>query len=316
MVDLGKIGAVIIYSKDRCMNSCLFCNGVNTDGKSEEEKFITAIKDSKYFIENGYDTVEISGGDPGEFSAIAEIVYYLKKNGIKYVQLSTHGRTLKDPELVSRLSKAGLDFCRIPLYGSTAEIHNRATQVNYNVGNAFEDTVLGIENCSKYGISVAGQTLITSFNKEDMNNIISLYIELTKGLLKEIVIGNIGISDRGDYNFTSDWYIPIKDLGPYLREVVHNHPEMPNESELKIIDIPYCSLGEYSEYLKNKIDYPDLGEHEIETLNQDEEIQGVPHYRVKKHFEECDSCSLKDICGGTIRNDMEMFGVEGMKAIK
>lgn len=309
-----KSGSLIIYSGEKCMNTCVFCEG---HGLREDmnKKFERAMYDANYFIRNEYESIEISGGDPGEFPAIAEIIYYLKKNGIKNVQLSTHGRTLKDKNFVNRLAAAGLNYCKIPLYGSKADIHNKITQVHNSEGNAFNDSVQAIRNCASFGIWVAGHTLITQYNKDDINNIIKLYLRLTEDHMKEMIIGSIGITEV-DYNYTGDWYIPFKDMGPHLKEIVENRPEIPEHINFKILDIPYCVLGYKSDYMFNNEDMPDLGQHEIEEKNRAKEDPKIPHYRVKMYFDECEKCKLKSVCDGIHKNDVTLFGTGNLRAIQ
>lgn len=306
-----KTGSIIIYGKSKCMNTCVFCDGIAPE-ESLEKKFNKAILDAKYFIDNNYDAVEISGGDPGEFEAIAEVVYYLKKNGIKNVQLSTHGRTLRDRELVRRLSAAGLNYCKIPLYGSSAFIHNKTVQIKNSRGDAFNDTIQAIKNCVVHGIWVAGHTLVTQYNKDDLNNIIKLYARITENHLKEMIISCAGIT-KLDYKYTGDWYLPFKDMGDYLNKIDHTPL---GDVNFKILDIPYCVLGKYSDVIINNTQMPDLGDHEIEERNKAKENPKIPHYRVKVYFDECKECRLKNICDGIHKNDLEMFGVDGLRAIK
>lgn len=309
-----KSGSLIISGKIKCMNTCVFCPGIARE-EDFNSKFKRLINEANYFIENNYDSIEISGGDPGEFSAIAEIVYYLKKNGIKNVQLSTHGRTLKNKDFVNRLASAGLNYCKIPLYGSTQEPHNKTVQVKDSLGNAFQDSIQGIKNCIKHGIWIAGHTLITQYNKGDINNIIKLYLNLTEGHMKEMVICSAGITEL-DYEYTGDWYIPFKDMKPYLKDVIENHPEIPGDVNFRILEIPYCVLGKYNEAMSNNEQMPDLGKQKIEEKNRAKENPKIPHYRVKTYFEECDMCSLKYMCDGIHKNDLDMFGPGDLKAIK
>lgn len=305
-----KNGSLIIYSNKKCMNTCLFCPGIGMDA-TDEYIFKKAIEDANHLIKNGYEMIDISGVDPGEVNGIAEIIYYLKKNGIKYVQLSTHGRTLKDIDFAHRLSKAGLDYLRVSLYGSKSDIHNKVTQVENSEGDSFRDTTLGIKNSVIYGITIAGNIRVTEYNKNDLNNIINLFTELSEGKIKEIIIGNIGISYKS-YDYTSDWYLPFHKMKPFLLNVLNNE-NLP--SYVKILDIPYCVVGKDSDIIENNNDMPDLGKHEIDSTMVSEQ-GNIPHYRIKQYFEECKDCSLRYKCDGMNKNDMEMFGVDGLKAIK
>jgi MoaA/NifB/PqqE/SkfB family radical SAM enzyme len=309
-------GSLIINSNGNCMNRCTFCSGMN-DKLDPKEKLDKTLSEIDYFIKHGTTRIEISGGDPGEFVGIAEIVKYLRQNGIKEVQLSTHGRTLKDENIVRDLKEAGVSTIRIPIYGSTAEIHNKTAQYEQTAGDAFKDSTQGIKNCTKYDIPIVGYTLINQYNKKDINNIIQLYLNLTdKGrLLNQLYIGVTFISQL-DYSYTKDWILPIKDMGPYIKEVYNNHPQLPETTNFKFLDIPYCVLGEYSEIIENNFaGFPNLGKHKIDEGNRSSISDGIPHYRIKSYFDECEECDMNDVCGAVPLNEIKMFGTYGLKAI-
>lgn len=309
---LSKWGSLIIYSDStHCMNRCTFCNG-SSAYVEPFLKFDTAIKDIDFLVKSGVNKIEISGGDPGEYGRIVDIVKYIKDCGINSIMLSTHGRTLKDVNLVAQLKEAGLDRVRIPLYGSTEEIHNKTTQFEKTPGNAFTDTIQGIMNCEKNRIEVVGHTILNQYNKTDMNNIIKLYKYLGKELINIIYI-NVSFIAKLDYEYTGNWFLPIKDMQPYLKDVYNNLPE---NVDIRFLDIPYCALGEYSDIIENKNNFPNLGQHKVEESNRSIVSDSIPHYRIKSYFNECETCIYKTICSGITLNELKMFGVYGLKGFK
>lgn len=309
-------GSIIIYSDTGvCMNRCAFCEG-SSMVIDEETKFNIIISNADHFIEKEIKQVEISGGDPGEYNRIVEVVQYLTDNSIEVIQLSTHGRTLKDENLVRRLKDAGLTEARIPLYGSTAEIHNNTTQYKSTPGNSFEDTIQGIKNCAKHGIKIVGHILTNQYNKNDLNNILQLYIDLSKDQLKSLFIGITFIAHL-NYDYTNNWYLPIKDLGPYIRKVYNNPSIIPEGLPFALLDIPYCVLGEYTKIIDNKFEgFPNLGNHKVEEENRSDISDNIPHYRIKSYFDECVKCKYHNICGAIPLNEIKMFGTYGLKGFK
>lgn len=305
-------GTLIVSGHSKCLNTCVFCYGRNYP-ESNELKFKRFMEEAQYFIDNKYYKVEISGCDPGEFEYIVEAILYLKEAGIPRVQLSTHGRTLANEEIVKQLSLVGLDYVKIPLYGSTREIHNRTANFKNLESNSFDETVSAIKNCSKYNISIYGNIIINQYNKEDINNIISLYKNLTNTNLDAITI-NIAYLSKTMLENTKEWYIPIKELGPYVKNILLNKPELPQKTKFAFMDIPYCVVGEYNIYLEQS-DIPNLGKHNVETENSNESGK-IPKYRIKQSFDECEICKYNSICGKITLNEIQQFGVDGLKAIK
>jgi len=310
-------GSIILYGPgSQCMNSCNFCNGQHPE-ISDQERFNTAIEEANHFIQQGIRQIEISGGDPGEAPYITHLITHLKNSGVHNIQLSTHGRTLSNERLVEGLKDAGVTAIRIPLYGVTAEVHNKTVQYLPTPGNAFEETVAGIRNVVKYGIPLVGYTLINQHNKTEINKILQFYIDLAGPLLRELYIGLTFIS-RLEYSYTKDWFLPIKDMRPYLQDVMKNHPKFPETLQrFVILDIPYCVVGEYTDIIENKfMGFPNLGMHKIEETNRSEISDKIPHYRIKSYFEACRTCALQDRCGAIPLNEIKMFGTFGMNGFE
>ena len=305
-------GALIVYSDNaHCMNRCTFCSG--TVPPAVPNKFEEIISNANYFLNKGIRKIEISGGDPGEYARIVEVIQHLTNNGAK-AGLSTHGRTLKDENFVMSLKKAGLFSVRVPLYGSIADIHNKTSQYENTPGNGFNDTVQGLKNCVKYGIPIFGYILINQYNKEDINNIIKLYIDIAGNLLHHLYIGITFISQL-NYEYTGNWFLPIKDLGPYIKNIYYNHPALPESTELKFLDIPYCVLGEYTELIENQFaGFPNLGKDKVSEQNRSTFSDKIPHYRIKSYFHECEKCIYNDVCGAIPLNEIKMFGTYGLEA--
>jgi len=310
-------GSLIVFGGEQCMNSCTFCSGHHGPG-TPEAMWGRYISEADHFIKNtNIRQIEISGGDPGEYDRISELISYLRDNGVVSIQLSTHGRTLKDEDLVIALKKAGVTSIRIPLYGSTDIIHNKTAQYQPTSGNAFADAVEGIKNVAKHGIRLTGYTLLNQYNKDDILNIMQLYLDLAGKNLTQMFVGITFISQL-DYSYTKDWFLPIKDLKPYIKKVYENYPEAFEEIEsFAFLDIPYCVFGEWTDLVDNRFEgFPNLGIHNIEDENRSEISSKIPHYRIKSYFAECEKCDLNDCCGAVPLNEIKMFGTYGLKAIK
>jgi len=306
-------GSLIIYGQAMCQNRCTFCLGTNEE-ETLEIKQAKVLRDSNHFLATGVSKIEISGGDPGEYLDIVNTVKYLKVNGIEEILLSTHGRTLKDEQLVIDLKNAGLDSVRIPLYGSTDKIHNKTVQYDRPVGNAFNETIEGIKNCSKHGIDIVGYIVPNQYNKNNLIEIIQLYKDITKNNIKKLMMGISFIANKS-YDYTADWFLPIKDMGSFLIPVKES-PVIDDVAFL-FLDYPHCVFGECTERLENVFEgFPNLGTHKVEEENRSEESDFIPHYRIKSHFDECKNCSLNKVCGGIPKNEIEMFGTAGLKGIK
>lgn len=310
-----KKGALIISSNIRCANTCLFCSG-GAVLKSKDEIRKETLKQVKSFIDNKYKFVEISGCDPIEMPEILlESVRMLSEAGIE-VLLSTHGRGLADLDFAKKLADAGVDSIRIPLYGKDPYQHSKVADINNVSGDpsSFSEALLGICNAHEVGIKIRAQTLITQHNKNDIENIFLTYAAATDDSVDFYTVGVVGISSL-DYSYTRDWYVPLKDIGPYIKDLLNS--EFLKERDFRVLDVPYCVCGCVDERMDNSLNtVPDLGNQEIESNMASKNNDRIPHYREKKYLDICEKCIAKDKCGGYNLNDQMMFGTWGVTPLR
>lgn len=317
----SRVGSIILHGDLRCLNRCTFCPGVLVDSKTPKKKLEQFKKDARYFIDLDFKKIEISGNDPIQFSQIYSAILYLKDQGILDITLSTHGRPFKDKTVSDNLKSAGLTSVRIPLYGSNEETHNKVTQYvatgekPLSVGNSFKDTVKAIKNCVESGIKVNAHIVPLKYNMHDIKNIIDLYLELTSGFMDSIIISSSCISNV-DEEYTSDWYLPLKDTSDVVSSVI-DHPLKEKYPHIfyKILDFPFCSIGKIHEDVWNNSTLPNLGSAILYKRVQSEKDPQVPHYRTKKHFKDCSNCLANKVCAGLYVNDINMFGSGKLKPI-
>jgi hypothetical protein len=118
--------------------------------------------------------------------------------------------------------------------------------------------------------------------------------------------------------YMKDWYLPIKDMKEVIKRVNRKFYYLSEKHPMTnffIYDLPYCLIGKNSTYIYNNFQPPDRGINELDVTLKSE-IKNVPNYRIKTHFKECDECKLKCRCDGIPKNDFNLFGSEGLEAIK
>lgn len=316
-MDPDREGALIISSNIKCPNTCAFCSGGPTN-KTTKQILIEVYQHAQYFIDNGYGSLEISGGDPLDMKETPQVVKYLKDHGVQHIVLSTHGRHFADPAIAEEYAAAGVDDVRIPLYGSTPAIHNSVANITAPTEDpaSFTEAVLGIQNCHKAGIKVRAQTIVSRQNKDDLENIFLTYLVATDDSIVHYTVAPAFLAEMTP-EFAGDWFIPMKDIGEALSRLM-NSSFFSQESgrQLNVIDFPYCTIGRYDDRIQNEPEYPDLGDAVCEGGHGAEENASIPQYRIKEHFAECAKCSMKSICGGIPRNEIKMYGTDGLKAIQ
>jgi len=296
----------------RCLNACVFCAGI-CPGGTVSQQWNLAVTEAAALLQQGITNITLSGLDAGEYPKLVEFVRYLIDHGATNIELSTHGRTLRDFAFVKDLKDAGVNAVRIPLYGSTPSIHDRTTRKQ----GSFFEAVKGIQNCAGVGFDIWGHIIATQYNKEDLNNILNLYISLAEQRIVSLQIVPVFILEK-TLAFTRDWFLPTKDMKPYLQEVHLHHPDTP--VRIRLLEIPYCVLGGYSDMVDSVVMYGqhegDLNSRQIRAIVKNEPNKNAPHFRAKMYFSECEQCILRSRCSGLPANDYDLFGAGELKAIR
>ncbi len=305
-----KSGCLLLGAK--CSNKCVFCIGRSDFGeidydyqKREGERRIGIIEEViKEHQKNDINFIEISGNDPiEEEKELVDTIRKIKTAGFSRVRVSTHGMNLHKEDYVRDLVLAGLDEIIVPIYGSTAEIHDSVTK---NPGS-FEKTVAGIKHfLSINPITVAITSLITEQNKNDVLDIIKFIEELNPNYFI-ISVPFVSHQDSSFQVHPEELATILKDSYQYIL----NNP-LKRTFDIHFEDIPFCLFGEKNDEIIKFSSVPSLGGHIPEGIDF---LENTPIYRVRKNIAVCDKCSAKTSCGGFNARDVEIFNLEKIKPL-
>ena len=295
---MERISAIIISPS--CDNDCVFCRKfppVNEVELKQQESL--ARENLDYHLKQGCTRLEISGGDPGEYRSIHNLVGEAKRKGMEFVQLSTNGVRLADPDLARQLAEAGLNAVRIPLYGSYAETHESVTRKK----GSFEAAVQSLTNFVRLGLEVKVHCLVMQQNSRDLLNLFQLALRFADWR-------RISFSVPCFINAPDQYYIPVKDLREHVLPLVYYGTIRQTFARFK--EIPMCVFG---------FDYPWL-EHSgpprmgLQQPRFRSPIEDMPTYRLKKKFDMCCECRVEPKCDGFFVNDVERYGTGDLKPIR
>lgn len=298
------IGAIILNTG--CSQRCVFCGSrPKIKGLALKIEEIKVYKNILYLKKEGIKKIEISGSDPIEYNKIIELIRYLKDEGFEFVQLSTHGTKLSNPSFLNKLISSGVDKLRIPIYGSKANIHDSITQTP----GSFNRVIKGIKLLKKKSnIDIQISCLIVQQNKDDLINIVNLVVNELK---VDDFYFSIPCIVKGDSSF----YIPIKDIVPYVRKL-YNYI-LKNNYRIKFLEIPFCVFGKFDTiHINNTISPPNLGKYNQPPPLVKTSIPNLPSYRLKKKISLCKNCIAFNYCDGFFANDIDKFGTGNLKPLK
>ena len=165
---------ILINCNNICNFNCSFC--INKDTRTllfKEQDF--SLKDLNKIISeisafNPY--ICITGGEPLLNKEIFKIIYTLKKNGIKRVELLTNGFLIK--KYFSELILSGLDTITISLDHYLSEKHDEIRGVKGAFNSLLEGLILLRDFKNKYG-DVININITTVINKENYKDLANMY---------------------------------------------------------------------------------------------------------------------------------------------
>lgn len=111
---------VVLNFSHRCALNCEWCY-VSFGVPTAQKKIVSNIVDRIASL--NFEVITFGGGDPFQYSYIAEIVERAKAEGL-YVHIDTHGKALAQSQKNARLIKNNVDLLGLPLDGPTSEVHD------------------------------------------------------------------------------------------------------------------------------------------------------------------------------------------------
>lgn len=180
---------VLNYS---CNNSCNYC-------------YATSVNQQNVFMSIGYaksvlkELARISvleclliGGEPTLHPSVCEIIAYGSSLGLQ-MKMVSNGRLLSGKDFLQELISCGIKHISVSLESPREEDHNLISGVN-----CFKETISGIMNCIKSGVSINTVTTINKYNKESLTEVAKLSHSLgVKNILFNYGVPTV-ISRTGD----------------------------------------------------------------------------------------------------------------------
>jgi len=310
MLNKKDYGGIVL--KPGCSNSCVFCGlpemrKTTVSSTEIRRQVVNSYKNLIDFKKQGIRNIVISGNDPLEYKRITQMIEYMKKTGFEFIQMATNGVRLSDNYFLDRFIKSGIDKLIIPLYGSNSKIHDSVTQTP----GSFIRTLKGIKGILKKAADIKIQinSLILQQNKDNLLDLMDL-VE-SKLNIKDINFSIPCITNCSYYSY----YIPFKDLGPYVRKIYDYALKM--NYKISFTEIPYCVFGYID---RARIDNaglpPNLGKYCQPPKPVKTSIKDMPSYRLKRKIKMCKNCKASPFCDGFFINDIDrLFGTGDLKPL-
>ncbi len=156
-----------------CNNRCTFC----VQGDKRFEYADKTTDEVKAMLDEGRADAEglvFTGGEVTIRKDLPELVRHARALGFTTIQIQTNGRMLAAMPVLERLVEAGVTEVSPALHGPTAAVHDALTRAT----GSFRQTVKGIRNARKLGLTVVTNSVITLDNYELLPETARLFVAL------------------------------------------------------------------------------------------------------------------------------------------
>lgn len=292
-----------IHITDQCNSSCEFCVVDSHQGNPEQVNKNTILKFIQDNKNNGYEMVNIHGGEPTLIPELIEILDNIRENGYKSVSIQTNARKLADLKYATELCSKGIELFVISLHGKDAEIQDSISQVE----NSFNEAIEGIKNIKSLGKKIRTNTVVCNKNKDQIKEIVEFIISLG---VDHVNISNMHPVGKAFKNFKKT----VPKISEFIDEVKAAVDLAVSKNCIVTLEgFPFCVLGEYSKYVIN------WDEQEFKLLYHDRVLQNYDDFmknETKKKGKMCGSCNEADKCGGVYKEYLMFNGWDEINKAK
>lgn len=267
-----KAGDNTLYITDKCNSNCIMCPMPETVRMNGLEVIPERLWELVSYLPSDLPHVTITGGEP--FLAKDEmfnILDYLKQKCVstEFLLLS-NGRAFSIEGYAEKLKNtAPARFCiGIPIHGNTASLHDSISQT----GGSFNQTYAGIKNLIKQDIDVEIRIVVSKLNAAHITDIAKMIVtDFPK--VSSVKIMAMEMLGNAAVNQNKVW-LPYDEFFDYVKDAVDILVE--GLIDVAIYNMPLCLVDESYWFICK---------------------QSISDYKIR-YFDKCDSCKVKDACGG------------------
>ncbi|EGD47004.1 Radical SAM domain protein [Ruminiclostridium papyrosolvens DSM 2782] len=291
-----------VHLTDQCNNSCKFCVVNSYQGQQEHVNLKVVFKYLEENAKNGYESVNIHGGEPTIIPELILILDKIKALGYPTVSLQTNARMLSNIEFTKELATRGVDLFVVSIHGKDANMHDFFTTVE----GSFEEAVKGIKNVKALGKKVRTNTVVCKQNYSQLKDIINFVIDIG---VDHVNISSIHPTGKAFENF----HLVVPKLSECISSVEEAVDTAIGRNMVVTLEgYPPCMLGEYNKYVIGWDDiHFKLLFHNI--VLQDYEV--FMKNETRRKGDPCNKCVHASKCGGVYKEYVYYYGWDEFKPV-
>ncbi len=292
---MARRNMLSIHLTDVCNSRCNFCivDAPHIEVNSVKKEIIF-----KYLEKNsnqGFEGVNIHGGEPTIRTDFIEILEKIKACGYPEVILQTNGRRLGKKSFAQQTSDLNVVEYVISLHGMDEETN---TQITKSKGS-FTQAVNGIKNIKSLGKKVRTNSVVSKDNLPYFEQLIDVIIGLNVDHI------NISALHTGGTAFRN-----FDEVTPHYQDLMGMIPKIIAQADQANVRItlegfPLCVIKGYERYTINwqdekfKMLYRDIVIHDYGTFMDK---------TARVHGDVCRTCEHSSVCGGVYKEYIQYRG--------
>ena len=264
----------------KCNSNCVMCPSPDISRQKGGSTSVNTLIEIAKHIPTDAPHLTITGGEP--FMIGPDIFRFFEFLRDKFectdFLFLTNGRIFAVDSYVQRfVEKAPKNsIIAIPIHGSTSEIHDMITQTK----GSFDQTIIGIKKLLKAGIHVELRIVVSRLNEKDIHNIAKMISDELPGvdyvsIMAMEMTGNARVNQDKVWISYVDAALVAEDAALVLIE---------NGIDVKLYNFPLCTVKKEFWTLCEKSISPDK----------------------VRYAETCETCKMKNACGGVFAGTMSM----------
>lgn len=268
----GNEKEIDIFVTNKCNSNCIMCPLAESIRKKNRVGYEALLKEYIEALPDDIEYINITGGEPTLPQNFFLEVMSMIRNKYQYsdFQLLTNGRSSSDKYFLKRM----LDVCpngirfAIPIHASNEIIHDEISRSE----GSFKQTDVGIKNLLSEKQKVEVRIVVSKKNVEYLSETAKYIAQNYKGLF---CVNFMGMEMMGNAAINKDdLWIDYSDAFEKAREAIDILVDA--GIDVQLYNFPLCSVQR--------------GYWHIAVIS-------ITEYKIR-FMEECENCSVKDICGG------------------
>lgn len=275
----GRPAGVVLTVDSPCDLRCSFCTR-GAGGIVPPHQTLSTVDDLRFQVETlaatGAETLDFGGDEPMSHPALPRLVRFARRRGFRRVTVATAGVRLGEPGVAAALAAAGVEQVRVPLYGSTARVHDAVT----GVPGSFRRTLAGLRAARAAGLDVELRTVALRDNLDSLPGLERLAARLA---LDPPSVGQVAprSDDPEDFRRNAPAYAAV------VRALHH--------SRLQLAGFPLCLRRPASPADSDRR----RAEARARPLRAFRSPDPTPPWRAPHYPPPCRRCALRPACPGT-----------------